>query len=475
MKVAFSKIKITPKGMIGKPMAGYSRPDYCKGILDDIYAYGVLIEDIVLGNIKKKLLLISLDLLKIPLVVSDYIKEKIKDDFYSLGPGQILIHATHTHSAPDITGEFYWPGSVVNVVKGIMFGANRNDRYIVWMTRQIVKMVGDLFNNLKPCKMAWTKEKFNPDIVINRRHPTQKPMPDLGVITFKGLEENKLIGFIINYSCHPTSLSFANNKLSADYPGRVVHRINELSNDEVNVIFFTGPAGDLNPITTCGTNYKYLDKNRTPVYRQMGVYEHTKKVGYTIADEAYKLAQSIPEDNYFEDMEFESYLKTIWVPMKDHKYFSKTWFVNKLLYVLKKYLVLKVALAHDEDPNFPGLAIKHRGNKINGYTVLQYIKIKASSKSKEKKKEFSILTVPGELFISIGEILKKKSPTGEDDTFIFQNSNDWIAYLFPLKEYVEQGGYEPIASFAPLCGDYVTKEMLKLFKEAKEKITFSHS
>ena len=77
MKVAFGKVKITPKDMIGKAMAGYSRPDPCLGILDDVYAYGVLIEEMVLGNIKKKLLFISLDFLKIPLIVSDYIKEKI--------------------------------------------------------------------------------------------------------------------------------------------------------------------------------------------------------------------------------------------------------------------------------------------------------------------------------------------------------------------------------------------------------------
>ncbi|MHA1342570.1 MAG: hypothetical protein ACTSQG_01170, partial [Promethearchaeota archaeon] len=174
-------------------------------------------------------------------------------------------------------------------------------------------------------------------------------------------------------------------------------------------------------------------------------------------------------------IEFASYMKTIWIPMKDYKYFSKTWFGNKIIYLLKKYLVLKVALVHDEDPNFPGLAIKHRGNKINGYTVLQYIEITAYKKSKEDGKKFSIISVPGELFFKLAQILKKWSPTGEKNTFIFQNSNDWIAYLFPLREYIEQGGYEPIASFGPLCGDYVTREMLKLFREIKEKITYSHS
>ena len=43
MNVAFNKIKITPKDYIGKPMAGYARKDPCLGKLDDVHAYGVLI------------------------------------------------------------------------------------------------------------------------------------------------------------------------------------------------------------------------------------------------------------------------------------------------------------------------------------------------------------------------------------------------------------------------------------------------
>ena len=37
MKASFDKINITPKNVIGKPMAGYTRPDPCKGILDEIH------------------------------------------------------------------------------------------------------------------------------------------------------------------------------------------------------------------------------------------------------------------------------------------------------------------------------------------------------------------------------------------------------------------------------------------------------
>ncbi len=465
MKVAFSRIKITPKNYVGMPMAGYARPDPCMGKLDDIYAHGILMEDSQKGNNKEYLLLISTDLLKVPLSIANYIKNSIINESELLKPHQILLHSTHTHSAPDLTGEFYFPGGIFNAIKGIMFGMNRNDRYIIWFAHQIVKMVKDLFKELKPCKMAWTKKLFNPDIVINRRHPTRRSKPELGVITFRSLDGNELIGFIINYACHPTTLSFKNNKLSADYPGRIIQKIIELTNNKTNVTFFNGPAADLNPITTCGTDYESLEEDKKPVYDQLGTYEHTKKIGNIIAQEALKLAESIIDEEYFEEIEFFSKLRDFWVPFKDYKYFTNTWYQNTLSHSIKKYFILPVTKILSDNSNFPAFTVKRRRIRIHCRSIIQYIKIKAHSKTRSK--DLSILTVPGELFEDLGKFLFHKSPTRNEDTFIFQNANDWIAYLFPPKEYIEYGGYEPVASFSPRCGEYVIKEMIELFNEIK--------
>lgn len=458
MKVSFSRINITPKDVIGKAMAGYSRSDPCKGILDEIQAYGVLIES---KNDSKKLLLLSVDILKLPLSVTNYMKKKIVTEFISLDSNQILIHATHTHSALDTTGEFYWPGSTINVLKGIMFGANRSDDYIVWFTNQIVKMVKELFKNLKPCKIAWSSEKFNPDLVIQRRHPTKKIEPHLRVIAFKNIEDGKLIGFLTHYACHPTALSYENNKISADWPGRFNFRIAELTNNKVSSIYFNGPSGDLNPITTCGTDYDYLDKNRELIYEQLGNYQDTIRIGYNIAEEALKLTKSIKDSEYFEELDFEVYIKNFWIPFKDHKYYSNKWMSNKLVHALKKILLMPIAKIIGENANFPVFTIKRIGRYLNTSTVIQYIKVKAYSDSRTR--EFSLITVPGELFEDLGGQLLKISPTGEEDSFVIQNGNDWIAYLFSLKEYSEYGGYEPQASFSPICGDRVMKEVIHLF------------
>ncbi|MBD3256030.1 MAG: hypothetical protein GF383_13120 [Candidatus Lokiarchaeota archaeon] len=464
MRVAFGKIKITPKEVVGVPMAGYARPKPCLGKFDDIYAHGVLVEAKSYKNEDLCcLLLISLDLLKVPRSIVTYIKEKICSVVKSLNPENILIHSTHTHSAPDLTGEFFWPGGAVSVAKGIMFGTNRNDKYIVWVATQIERLVQKLMNQLAECKIGWVKKPFNPDLVINRRHPSRRSTPDLGVISFQSLGENSIIGIIVNYACHPTTLSLWNYKMSADFPGRVVYRIEEKSSNGINAAYFNGPAGDLNPITTCGTDYEELEKNKSPIYSQKGVYKHTKKIGYAIADKALELAKLIKDDEYFEDLKIQVRTRKITIPMKDHKYFSNTWFMNKLIYALKKFLIVPVAMHLYDNANFPPFLIKHNLYRIKCDTIIQDIQCVGILKSRNNSKKFNITTTPGELFEDLGKILVKKSPNDKNDTFIFQNANDWIAYLFPLEEYAKEGGYEPVASFGPLCGEYIKRAIIDLY------------
>jgi len=467
MKVAFNKIKITPKNYIGMPMAGYTRPDPCLGKLDDIFAYGILIEASNKDNSNKYLLLISLDLLKVPMSIADYIKTKVNNIFKFLNPEHILIHCTHTHSAPDLTGEFQFPGGMFNAIKGIMFGMNRNDKYVVYLIHKVVKMVQKLFDKLRPCKIAWKKISYNPDIVINRRHPSRRSIPELGVITFRSVDNNEMIGIIINYACHPTTLPGANNKMSAEYPGRIIEKINELTNNTIKVAYFNGPSADLNPITTCGTNYNELDElgkeGRKKMYSQSGTYDDTIRIGNLIAQKALNLAQSIKEENYYDDLEFFGELRKFWVPLKDYKYFGPTWLQNKFSYSLKKFLIIPVTKILSENANFPAFIIKRKPFRIHCYSVIQYIGLKLKSKTKEKN--ISFLTVPGELFEDLGEILFTNSPSGKENTFVFQNANDWIAYIFSKKEYIDFGGYEPVASFSPRVGEYTIKEMLKLFEE----------
>jgi len=458
MDVAFNKIKITPKDYIGKPLAGYARKEPCLGKLDDIHAYGVLIS---LNN-KTNLLLISVDILKLPLSIVEYIKRKLILNFEPLTSDLIVIHATHTHSSFDLTGEFYYPGGTLAFLKGVIFADNKNDDFIVWMTDRIVRMVVKLFKDLEPCKIAWKKEKFNPDLVLNRRWPTRKVLPDLAIISFRRLRDSSLIGFIINYACHPTTLSFQNNKLSAEFPGRIISKIDELTSYSIKSIYFNGPSGDLNPITTSGTNFEKIDKDKTLTYDQLGTYKHTKEIGGVIAEEALKMLNSIPEANYFANMKIDVYTRKFLIPQKDAKYFSKVWFSNKIKWVIKKYFLFKLANFEDKYVNFPFFTIERKHFKNYIKSLVQFIKVTASNGN-----TYGIITIPGELFEEIGKNIIKEAPTSEENTLIFQNSQDWIGYLFPIEMYIREGGYEPFMCFSPLGGAYIEIGTKKFLKEIK--------
>ena len=457
MKVAFDKIDITPKDYYGKPLAGYDRKERCLGKLDDIHAYGVLLSVKDEANKEKHLLLISVDILKLPFSIGEYVKKTIVRRVNFVHPDEIIIHATHTHSSFDLTGEFYYQGGALAFIKGVMFADNKNDKYIVWMADRISQMAERLINNLKPCKIAWKKEKFNPNLVLNRRWPLRNTVPYLGIISFKSLNEEKIIGLVINYACHPTSLSFKNSKLSADYPGRIISKIEELTNNSIKCIYVNGPSGDLNPITTSGTNFKKIDEDKKLTYDQLGTYEHTKKIGFTIAEAAIKLANSIKEEDYIENTNLEIYSKNVSIPMKDARYFSKKWFGNSLKWAIKKYFLFKIARFDKNSVNFPFFRVKHRNLRKYCETVIQFIMIRAQSGH-----DLGIITVPGELFEVIGKRMIKSSPISKDNTFIFQNSQDWIGYLFPLKMYIDEGGYEPFMCFSPLCGQIIEIQVKEL-------------
>ncbi|MHA1746581.1 MAG: hypothetical protein ACTSWW_11310 [Promethearchaeota archaeon] len=479
MKASFGKIIITPPGgPEGVPMAGYSRAFPASGKLDDLYARAVLIESN--GDIPNRILLISLDLLKIPLSVAEYIKKKIKQNADGiLGEEQILIHAIHTHSGPDISGEFYWPGSALNVLKGIMFGENRNDSYIVWFTLQIVNMVKELIRDLQGATFARKTKQITKDIVINRRHPARRSKKNLTVFVFKRTKDNEIFGILANYGMHPTTLSYMNDKISAEYPGRVCHRIEASTKGKIQAAYFTAPSGDLNPITTCGTDFDRLETDpdaHQTVYDQLGTYHHTKELGYYLGDQALELAQSILAPDFYDEVRFQTIIKKIQIPIHDYQpyiYDLKIWLSNKLKLYIKKWFLYPVAMRHSKQnaPNFPAFSVTahpfsfRRGKRLDIHTDIQYLNITASnSTNPAHTTEFSLLGIPGELFEDLETQLKAKSPNGPDHTTLIQNTN-WVGYLFSIKDYITEGGYEPLASSTPVGGKHICREFFNLFEE----------
>ena len=99
MKSGFGKIEIKVNKKIR--LAGRENNRYSNGILDPLYARSIVIEDLK----QNMVILLSLDLLFVGKKLSRIIKKKICRK-YNINSINILISATHTHSAPKTWSNF---------------------------------------------------------------------------------------------------------------------------------------------------------------------------------------------------------------------------------------------------------------------------------------------------------------------------------------------------------------------------------
>ena len=167
-------------------------------------------------------------------------------------------------------------------------------------------------------------------------------------------------------------------------------------------------------------------------------------------------------NEYTEIKSIGTYIKELHIPQKDPKYFTKVWISNKLKWIIKKQLLFKIARFDKESVNFPLFTEERKHSKRYVKTVVQYLNLKT-----ENGRILGILTIPGELFEGIGKNLLQQSPNPIIDTFIFQNTQDWIGYLITLETYTNEGGYEPFMCYSPLCGEYIEKGTLELLKKIR--------
>ena len=99
MKAAAKSIDITPPA--GLPIGGNVRDDdIARGVHDNLYCNAILLEEE-----GKRICFISFDLLGVTYETCEAIKIGISQKT-GIGPENILICATHTHSGPDVLGIF---------------------------------------------------------------------------------------------------------------------------------------------------------------------------------------------------------------------------------------------------------------------------------------------------------------------------------------------------------------------------------
>jgi len=339
---------------------------------------------------------------------------------------QMLIAATHTHSAPSSRAE----GSAPQVA----FGKRLIDSIVEAIEQAIASLqpalVGfgsdnvpdEVFNrrwHLKEGTMPLNpfgeldKVKMNPD----RKHivkPAGPTDPEVCIVDLR-TRTKKPLGLLANYSLHYVgAINIGERQVSADYFGEFARimpwRLRAMSSQNFVAMLSNGTSGDINNIDFHGT--------RAP--RQP--FEQCRIVAAKVADASWRASKGINE-----------YRADAPVAMLQREVHLE-WRRPSDALILRSKQIL--AMSPDEQYKLPRLATSYarrvlsqakREGKAN--CLVQAIRIG----------EQVIVSFPFETFVETGLEIKKASPFKR--TFVIELANGSYGYL-PTPKHHKLGGYE---------------------------------
>jgi hypothetical protein len=238
LRVAFGEADITPPVGEGQKtvwLAGFAPGRAATGVHDPLMARAVVLDD---G--RRKLALVSVDLvgLQYPNVLR--IRERLKDISY------VVVSSTHNHEGPDVIG--IWGSNP--------FTSGVNGAYLKLVEDRVVKLVGDATRQLVPAEAAYGTAEDEKLLGDSRLPKVYDGV--LRVVTFrrpagdgrkaeddgrKAAVPNPLIGVLVQWNCHPEAMGSKNKLITADFPAATVAWLK--ARYKAPIAYFSGAVGGL--------------------------------------------------------------------------------------------------------------------------------------------------------------------------------------------------------------------------------------
>ena len=205
-------------------LAGFAaRDELSDGIHLPLYTHCL-----VVGDGAQKVCIISNDLMEISPAITDTLLNMIAERS-GLKKENILMHCTHTHSAPRSGGASNYTG-----------GTNR-----AWKERMMETVVSNAVKAIKAKGEPFTLEIGKGSSAINGNRCEKDGPVDRSVYVARFLQGGKPVASIVNYSCHPVSMGPTSYLLSSDYPGVAARYLQEAWGGEVFQL--SGAQGNVDP------------------------------------------------------------------------------------------------------------------------------------------------------------------------------------------------------------------------------------
>ena len=157
---------------------------------------------------------------------------------------QLMFCLSHTHSGPIFSTDY-----------STKPGGEYIDSYVDDLQESAIRAARDALYSAVPAVLTWhygtcklATNRDLPDADNNRfvvGFNPEKSADDTLLVGRITDEQNRIIGTIVNYACHPTTLAWENRLISPDYVGSMRELVE--SNTQAPCLFLQGASGELSP------------------------------------------------------------------------------------------------------------------------------------------------------------------------------------------------------------------------------------
>jgi len=220
---------------------------------------------LVLAEGDSKVAIVSADFLGFPAALGNKARAQVK----GIPPENILIGATHTHSAPDAYG---FPDG-----KG---GTAADLKYLDLVCARMAEAINEAAEKLQPASLKIATGEAKGKIAYNY-YADRLYDPRCSVIQCMGAD-GKPFATLVNYAVHPEVIGSSQGICSPDLVGPLYDRLQEKGGG--TGIFMNGAQGGM--VTA---------DNRLPGGKEARNYEECIRIGHLLADEALRIVEKAPE------------------------------------------------------------------------------------------------------------------------------------------------------------------------------------
>jgi len=355
---------------------------------------------LVLEKGSTRIAIVGVDNLGWTAVLGDRSRALIK----GIPPENILIGATHTHSAPDA---YAFPDETGKT------GADL--QYLDWCTHQIADAVNEAVRDLTPAVLKIAVGEARGKIAYNY-YADQLYDPRCGVIqalAATGEGKGRPIATLVNYAIHPEVIGSHRGILSPDLCGPLYDRI--VSKGGGVALFMNSAQGGM--VTA---------DNRLGNGKEANDYEECTRIGQLLADEALRIVGDAPVQN---DPSLICASRVIKLPVENP---------------VMKYILNKTPL---RSPSAGEDSVSTRINLLNIGSA-------------------QVLTIPGEALPNIGYYVKRHMHTSQP--FLFGLTNDAFGYMLTKVDFRSFKRYEYVSntSLGEMTGEIYMEQALRLIDDS---------